>query len=223
MQSRNWLRKKLYKRKSLFDPTKNYSNLPRKLIKKYSGKKILNIGSGDESLGDEVITLDKFEKARITADASRLPIKSESIDLALSIAVLEHLPEPAMAVEEMFRVLKPNAELYVEIPFLQPFHASPYDYFRATLPGLKYWCRHFKEIESGVCVGPGSAVAWLEIEYIRLWFGKIPLFGILFELIFRAWSLPLKFLDRFLIRRKDAPIAASAIYFHGKKVSGRPH
>ena len=140
--------KKLYKRKSFFDPTKNYSQLPQKLINKHSQKTIVNIGAGDERLGKNTITLDRYQLADITADATYLPVKSNSVSLALSIAVLEHLKEPYQAIEEIYRILKKGGEAYLEIPFLQPFHSSPHDYFRATLPGLKYWCRHFKEISS---------------------------------------------------------------------------
>lgn len=206
-----------YKRKSFLDPSLNYSQIASGLIEKFSGKNILNIGSGSEEFSDKVITLDKFEDADIRGDAMCLPITSGSIDLALSIAVLEHLPEPALAVKEMNRILTEGGEVYIEIPFLQPFHESPNDYFRATLEGLKHWCRDFEEIDSGVCVGPGSAVAWLEIEYIRLWFGKIPIIGLLIEILFRIWSMPLKYLDRFLLAKKDAHKTASAIYFHGRK------
>lgn len=218
MDLRHWLVTKRYKRKSFFDPTQNYSPLPQRLVKKYVGKRILNIGAGKERLGKEVITIDRFEAADILGDAQSLAIKSSSMDLALSIAVLEHLKEPYQAIQELKRILKEGGEVYIEIPFLQPFHASPHDYYRTTLPGLKHWCRNFKELESGVCVGPGSAVAWLEIEYVRLWFGKLPVFGLLAELLFRAWSLPLKYLDRFLVSKKDVHISASAIFFHGRKV-----
>lgn len=214
---RAWL-ETCYKRKSFMDPTQNYSHLPQDLVKRFTGKKILNIGAGKERLGESVITLDRLTAADIIGDAQNLPIKSSSVDLTISIAVLEHLKEPYRAIQEMERVLKKEGEIYIEIPFLQPYHASPNDYYRATLSGLKHWCRRFKEVTSGVCVGPGSAVAWLEIEYVKLWFGKIPLFGILAELLFRAWSLPLKYLDRFLIGKSEAHIGASAIYFHGKKI-----
>lgn len=218
MRLRDWITKKFYRRKSFFDPTQNYSELPQKLIRKFHGKQILNIGAGKEILGEEVITLDRFEPANISADAMLLPVRSTSIDLILCIAVLEHLKEPALAVNEIERILRKGGEVYIEIPFLQPFHGSPHDYYRATLSGLKHWCRNFKELESGVCVGPGSAVAWLEIEYIRLWFGKIPVVGLLVELLFRAWSLPLKYLDKLIIGKSEAHIAASALYFYGKKI-----
>jgi SAM-dependent methyltransferase len=209
--------KRAYKRKTIFDPTKNYSDWPEKLVEKHKNKRVLDVGSGVSKLGNKVITIDRFEKADIKADAAFLPIKNNSVDLVFSIAVLEHLKEPYEAVREMHRVLKKDGEAYIEIPFLQPFHGSPNDYYRATLPGLKHWCRELTELESGVCVGPGSAVAWIEIEYVRLWFGKIPILGVLIEILFRLWSLPLKYLDKWFINRKEAQVIPSAIYFYGKK------
>jgi hypothetical protein len=46
---------KFYKRRSFFDPTKNYSTFPKRLVKKFSGKRILNIGSGKELLGENIM------------------------------------------------------------------------------------------------------------------------------------------------------------------------
>lgn len=217
MSIRNLIKTWVYKRKSLLDPTKNYSQAPQKLAHRFRHKTILDVGAGKQKITDSVITLDRFEPADLKADAFHLPIKSNSVDLAFSIAVLEHLKEPKQAVDEIYRTLKKGGQVYIEIPFLQPFHSSPDDFYRATLPGLKHWCRDFQEIGSGVCVGPGSTIAWIEIEYIRLIFGRIPLLGLLVELLFRIWSLPLKFLDRLLVDHKDSHIIASAIFFHGKK------
>src|SRR3990170_2653917 len=120
MGLRTWLASRIYKRKTFLDPTKNYSVIPRSLIRRFTGKKIINIGAGKERLGKEVITIDRFETADILGDAQSLPIKSSSTDLVLSIAVLEHLKEPAVAVGEMNRVLRKGGEVYIEIPFLQP-------------------------------------------------------------------------------------------------------
>lgn len=208
---------KFYKRKSLVDPTQNYSELPLDLAGKHKSKTLVNIGAGQERLGEHVITLDLYELADIHADAINLPIKSNSVDGAFSIAVLEHLKEPKQAVNELWRIIKPGGFVYIEIPFLQPFHSSPHDYYRATLPGLQHWCRDFQEIESGVCVGPGSTISWILIEYVRVWFGPIPVLGLVSELTTRALLLPFKYLDKFLINRPESAITASAIYFYGLK------
>jgi ArsR family transcriptional regulator len=42
-----------------------------------------------------------------------LPIDDETIDLAMIVLVLHHLPDPARAVEEASRVLRPSGRLIV--------------------------------------------------------------------------------------------------------------
>jgi 2-polyprenyl-3-methyl-5-hydroxy-6-metoxy-1,4-benzoquinol methylase len=45
------------------------------------------------------------------ADAQALPFLDQTFDLVLSCECLEHVPEPAKALAEMFRVLKPGGRL----------------------------------------------------------------------------------------------------------------
>ncbi len=45
------------------------------------------------------------------ADAAALPFEDESFDGAIAMHMLYHLPDPAMAVADMFRVLKPGGFL----------------------------------------------------------------------------------------------------------------
>ncbi len=208
---------KLYKRKSLFDPTHNYSHIVKHMVEDLSKKRILNVGAGKERLGDNVTTLDLYENADINADAVHLPFKSATFDAVISIAVLEHLKEPQQSIGEMYRVLKKGGEIYVEVPFLQPFHASPHDYFRVTQAGLRHWLKDFEEIKSGVCVGPGSSLAWISIEYTKLITKRLPGISLIAELLMRAWLLPLKIIDGWLVKDDQSHITASAIYFHGRK------
>ena len=58
----------------------------------------------------------------ILCDGNRLPFKDHSVDLILSLAVLEHVPDPWNHAKEILRVLKPGGVLYVGVPFLQPYH-----------------------------------------------------------------------------------------------------
>ncbi|OGU64570.1 MAG: hypothetical protein A2W30_05645 [Ignavibacteria bacterium RBG_16_36_9] len=121
------------------------------------------------------------------------------------------------AIAEIWRILRPGGEIYVEVPFLQPYHSSPDDYYRTTQEGLKFWMKDFKEIKTGICVGPGSTVAWIIIEYVRLWFQNLPIFGVIIEVFVRIAVHPLKYLDQFIIKKRETHITASAVYFHGKK------
>ena len=52
----------------------------------------------------------------VCADAQRLPFKSSTFDGVLACAVLEHLPKPELCVEELYRVMKKNAEVVFYTP-----------------------------------------------------------------------------------------------------------
>jgi SAM-dependent methyltransferase len=56
----------------------------------------------------------------LRADAQRLPFRDETIDVAVSIAVLQLIPDPAAALSEIARVLKPGGRLAVMVPTLRP-------------------------------------------------------------------------------------------------------
>jgi arsenite methyltransferase len=78
----------------------------------------------------------------LRADAQRLPFRDQSFDVAVSIAVFQLIPDPAAALSEIARVLKPGGRLAVMIPTLRP----PVDLWRALPTG---GARIFGEDEVG--------------------------------------------------------------------------
>ena len=52
----------------------------------------------------------------LRADAQRLPLRDETVDAVVSIAVLQLVPDPAAALAEMARVLRPGGRLAVMVP-----------------------------------------------------------------------------------------------------------
>ena len=84
---------------------------------------------------------------RLLSDAQSLGVASGSLDVVLCTEVLEHLPEPQRAIDEMFRVLKPGGTLLLTTRFLFPIHDAPHDYFRFTKYGLRYLLRNFEVVE----------------------------------------------------------------------------
>lgn len=52
----------------------------------------------------------------IKADAQRLPLRDSTIDVTVSTAVLQLVPDPAAALAEIARVLRPGGRLAVMVP-----------------------------------------------------------------------------------------------------------
>jgi ubiquinone/menaquinone biosynthesis C-methylase UbiE len=52
----------------------------------------------------------------VHADAQRLPLRDQTVDAVVSIAALQLVPDPAKALAEMSRVLRPGGRLAVMVP-----------------------------------------------------------------------------------------------------------
>lgn len=81
-------------------------------------------------------------------DAMNLDLPESSIDNLISIAMLEHLPDPWKALDEAHRVLKPGGKLVLIVPFMFPFHAFPGDFFRFTDQGLAILLEKFNILQA---------------------------------------------------------------------------
>lgn len=75
---------------------------------------------GIDSSNDAVIQASKSfsdDKRRyILGSAVDIPLQSKSIDTVVSLETLEHLNDPALAIEEFLRILKPNGVLVGSVP-----------------------------------------------------------------------------------------------------------
>ena len=121
----------------------------------------------------------------LVCSALGLPFAAEVFDTVVSTEVLEHVPEPLLALREMRRVLKPAGRLVLSVPMYWPRHEVPCDFFRYPYDGLLYLVKEsgleliklFNRGRSYACVGqvlqhvqPVSArpVTWL-INRFFLW------------------------------------------------------
>ncbi|UOE41373.1 class I SAM-dependent methyltransferase [Chryseobacterium suipulveris] len=175
----------------------------RKIIKnEIKGKNLvaLNLGSGNSDFGDDLLNVDllPYENVDIICDIENIPFKDNSVDYIINIAVLEHVPNPQKVIAEIHRILKPGGKIYCFIPFMQPFHASPYDFQRFTYEGMKHQFREF-EILRLKPIGPTSGMLWNLQEWLALLFsfGIKPLHTVLY-LFFMVLTFPLKFIDLIL-------------------------
>lgn len=72
----------------------------------------------------------------VICSALGLPFAADVFDTVVSTEVLEHLPEPLLALREMRRVLKPAGRLVLSTPMYWPRHDLPCDFFRYPYDGL---------------------------------------------------------------------------------------
>lgn len=79
------------------------------------------------------------ENIDIVADLNKtLPLSDQCIDTIVSLSVLEHIKEPQQLINEMFRLLKNEGNLIIQVPWQWSLHEMPHDYFRYTPSGLYY-------------------------------------------------------------------------------------
>lgn len=98
----------------------------------------------------------------MVGDVMAIPLADASWDAIVCLAVLEHVPRPWDAMNEMFRVLKPGGLLLVYVPFLYPYHAMRGyygDYFRYTEDGIRSLCEKFTDVRLAAVRGPVETLA----------------------------------------------------------------
>lgn len=71
------------------------------------------------------------------ADDGTVPVASASFDAVLSTQVLEHVTDPALYLDECFRVLRPGGRLLLSTHGTFVYHPDPDDYWRWTCAGLQ--------------------------------------------------------------------------------------
>jgi SAM-dependent methyltransferase len=69
-----------------------------------------------------------FSQIDIVSDILKIPEPDASFDAVLCTEVLEHLPDPVRALDEMARLLRPGGIFVITAPFWSLTHFAPYHY-----------------------------------------------------------------------------------------------
>lgn len=127
----------------------------------------------------------------VLGDALRVPFRDASFHVVLMSEVIEHVPDPGKALEEVARVLRPGGTLLLTWPFNYQMHDVPGDFTRITEFGMEALAgrsglaiREFRR--SGNALVLASAI----FESCALGFlhlcGKAPAIGVLSGLLRRV-------------------------------------
>lgn len=164
----------------------------------------LNVGCGATNLHPQVLRLDLDPLATPDSIASvdSLPFQDNSFSLVLSQEVLEHVPNPRVALSELVRVLKPGGVVYIQTPFIIGYHAAPADYWRFTNEGLKELL-----LEQGLnierlepSVGAGTGLYRIVVEFSAVLGARFasPLY-LPTKAVSAVMFAPLRWMDRWLL------------------------
>jgi SAM-dependent methyltransferase len=206
---------------------KNYQKLTKLLQQQTEKPRVLIVGASIEGQGIQpllsaanfdLVEVDVAFGERIGAicDLHSLPFADETFDAVVVQAVLEHVADPFRCVEEIYRVLKPNAIVYAETPFIAQVHLGKYDFTRFTPLGHRRLFRKFDEIISGLAGGPGVALAWT-YQYFLLSFVKHSISRAVVKVFARLTSFWLIYFDYLLVNQPGSYDAAFGCYFLGRK------
>jgi SAM-dependent methyltransferase len=138
---------------------------------------VLSIGSSSDKDGDGSMYREYFAKADryltsepeaptrcdLALDVRSMPaMADESVDVVFCNGVLEHVDDCHAAVRECWRILKAGGTFLVGVPFAQPLHRAPQDFWRFTEYGVRYLLRAF-EIDDLRAIGadPKAPTAYL--------------------------------------------------------------
>jgi SAM-dependent methyltransferase len=122
-----------------------------KIIQRFArdpSKKCLQVGvpsDTNEKLGPNFTAIDLYDERPcidVCADLAATPFTDASFDFIVCNAILEHVKDPFRCASEITRIAKPGAEIWIEVPFVQPYH--PFKGWRHTMGLLpESWPQQF--------------------------------------------------------------------------------
>lgn len=202
--------------------------IPRLVIQALPPNTIsLDLGTGNMAFNlPHVIRMDVTltPYVDVVADAHALPFLPGVLDFIFSLAVIEHLRQPFIAAQEMYRVLRKGGYVYGECNFVYPYHGYPHHYFGTTRQGIEEVFQSFMRLRTGVATYqmPSFAIRSI-IEQYKHYLGNAgePDVQGLQTLLQQVLDLPLSTYDQRFSEEDASRIAAGVFYFGVKSDDGK--
>lgn len=84
--------------------------------------------------GEKLGGTKEYAKIDIESDIVSIPVEDGYFDVVICTEVLEHVPEPIKAINEMSRILKKGGTLFLTAPLGSGLHQLPYHYYGGFTP-----------------------------------------------------------------------------------------
>lgn len=119
-----------------------------------AGSRVLDVGAGigqyrhffahceyrAHDFGLEPATAGQYTRLDYRSDITAIPVPDGSFDAVLCTEVLEHVPEPILAIREMARILRTDGHLLITAPLGSHLHQEPYHFYGGYTP---HWYERF--------------------------------------------------------------------------------
>ena len=168
-----------------------------------SDELIVNLGSGNSFVNNDAVNIDiiNYPLVDIVSGIGDVPLADNCVDKVVINSVLEHVEDPIKVIDEIYRVLKPGGQVYSSTPFIVGFHASPSDYYRWTVSGVRLLFGKYNILDIRQEGGATSAMLWVFQEWLALLlsFGNQRIHNVIYIAIM-LFTWPIKYLDILLPR-----------------------
>ncbi len=119
-----------------------------------AGTKILDVGAGTcpyrhlfshcdyrthdfkQYEGEKLGGTKEYGKIDYVSDITAIPLPDAAMDAVICTEVLEHVPEPIAAMQEMARLVRPGGKILVTAPLGSGLHQKPFHFYGGYTP---YW------------------------------------------------------------------------------------
>lgn len=116
-----------------------YNSDVMEIFNRHVGGVVVDLGAGlRPQYFDGIINIElgNFLTTDVRSFAEKIPLRDDSVDCLVSIAVFEHVQRPWEVAREIERVVKPGGTVYIDTAFMAGRHGYPHHYYNMTVQGL---------------------------------------------------------------------------------------